>query len=323
MNSIRIATAAALASTVMLATPVAAQTATRDFSDIYVFGDSLVDAGNVKTASGGTTPPDSRGYFQGRFTNGFDFTDLVSISLFGEATRPSLLGGNNFAFGGARVVADGVGGLDLAQQLGLYQQRIGVAGVADPNALYVLNFSGNDLFALASGDTGGRSASDYVSLLIGGYAGAVQTLNDKGARNILITGIPNADNPLALAIDQALNAALDGLSLNSATRLDRFSYIDFFTTLQTDPGALGLPPQQLGINCYDSPAAIADGCRGIFSFDGTHPTAPVHGAIAQELRVQFGIGAVPEPATWAMMIGGFALVGTALRRRAHADATLG
>ncbi|MBT2188181.1 PEP-CTERM sorting domain-containing protein [Sphingobium sp. H33] len=26
-------------------------------------------------------------------------------------------------------------------------------------------------------------------------------------------------------------------------------------------------------------------------------------------------GAVPEPATWAMMIGGFALAGTAMRRR--------
>jgi hypothetical protein len=29
-------------------------------------------------------------------------------------------------------------------------------------------------------------------------------------------------------------------------------------------------------------------------------------------------GAVPEPATWAMMIGGFGLVGGALRRRARA-----
>lgn len=29
-----------------------------------------------------------------------------------------------------------------------------------------------------------------------------------------------------------------------------------------------------------------------------------------------GAGAVPEPATWAMMILGFGLVGTSLRRRA-------
>lgn len=315
MNSVRIAATAAFASILSIAAPAAAQTAPRDFSTMYVFGDSLVDAGNVKLSTGGAQPNEALGYFQGRFTNGFDYTDLVSISLFGQATRPSLAGGNNFAFGGARVVTDNVGGLDLAQQLALYQQRIGAGGVADPNALYVLNFSGNDLFALASNDIGGRTATQYTGLLISGYAGAVQTLNDLGARNILITGIPNADNPAALAIDQALNLALNGLSLNSATRLDRFSYINFFTTLQTNPAALGLPPQQLGVNCINSPAAVANGCRGIFSFDGVHPTAPIHGAIAQELRAQFGIGAVPEPATWAMMIAGFGLVGVAMRRR--------
>ncbi|NJC34318.1 hypothetical protein GGR88_001792 [Sphingomonas jejuensis] len=34
-----------------------------------------------------------------------------------------------------------------------------------------------------------------------------------------------------------------------------------------------------------------------------------------------GPGAVPEPATWAMMIGGFGLIGTALRRRTGDTAT--
>ncbi len=29
----------------------------------------------------------------------------------------------------------------------------------------------------------------------------------------------------------------------------------------------------------------------------------------------FGFGAVPEPSTWAMMVGGFGLVGGAIRRR--------
>jgi hypothetical protein len=29
-----------------------------------------------------------------------------------------------------------------------------------------------------------------------------------------------------------------------------------------------------------------------------------------------GAGAIPEPATWAMMIGGLGLVGASLRRRA-------
>lgn len=317
MKAIRIGIGAALCAAA-LASPASAQTATRGFSTMYVFGDSLVDAGNIRISTGGAVPNAAQGYYQGRFTNYLDYTDWVSQSLFGAPTVASLAGGNNFAFGGARVVTDGVGGLDLGQQLGLYNARIGAAGRADANALYVLNFGGNDLFALLDSDpnnTGGLSDEDYITALIEQYAGAVQSLNDLGARNILITGIPNALDPLALAIDARLRSQLDGLNLAVDTRLDRFSYIDFFGTVLSNPAAVELPPQQLGVNCINSRAAINNGCEGIFSFDGTHPTAPIHLAIAKQLNVQFGIGSVPEPATWATMIAGFALVGGAMRRR--------
>lgn len=36
---------------------------------------------------------------------------------------------------------------------------------------------------------------------------------------------------------------------------------------------------------------------------------------AGEIRGQLALAAIPEPASWAMMIGGFGLVGSALRRR--------
>ncbi|MFN7177524.1 MAG: hypothetical protein ACK4MX_11630, partial [Thermaurantiacus sp.] len=71
-------------------------------STLYVFGDSLVDAGNVFITTGGVTPNPAQGYFEGRFTNGLDFTDILQQALTGAPTAPSLAGGTNFAFGGAR-----------------------------------------------------------------------------------------------------------------------------------------------------------------------------------------------------------------------------
>ena len=52
-------------------------------TSIVVFGDSLVDAGNAYIGTGGLTAQPSLGYFNGRFTNGPEYTDLLSQRLFG------------------------------------------------------------------------------------------------------------------------------------------------------------------------------------------------------------------------------------------------
>ena len=53
---------------------------------------------------------------------------------------------------------------------------------------------------------------------------------------------------------------------------------------------------------------------GAFSAVGTYQTVEFGSAQAGTLTVS-QVGGVPEPATWALMIGGFGLVGTAARRR--------
>ena len=69
------------------------------YSSVYVFGDSLVDAGNaLKLAEwyGDLTfsdlpdgaPAAEDGYFQGRFTDGYTFADLLSNKAIGSVTRP-------------------------------------------------------------------------------------------------------------------------------------------------------------------------------------------------------------------------------------------
>jgi phospholipase/lecithinase/hemolysin len=289
-----------------------------NYSALYVFGDSLVDAGNLKTVLPAIAPK-SQGYFNGRFTNGYNYVDYINNQLFGTPTVASLKGGNNFAYGGARVVSDTKDFIpDINPQVATYLATKG--GTADPNALYILNAGGNDIFALgrfANGDPTQlapfTNPADYVNAIVNQYAGAVQTLNDLGARNLLITGIPNSTVQLARDIDTQLQMKLDGLTLAPGTELMRFSYIDFFDRVATNPGSLSLPALRTDRSCIQLQAQ-STGCAGIFSFDGTHPTAAVQQAAFRDIVRQFGVSSVPEPQSWAMMIAGFAFAGAAFRR---------
>ena len=148
------------------------------YSGVYVFGDSLVDPGNdlkafeklssfpfVDLPNG--APTADKGYYLGRFTDGYNFADLVSNKFIGETTQATfpygitnLLGvsigsvsrpsGNNlsFAYGGAMATQD-----DPAPSLGT-QVSIYHNFTADPNALYIINIGSNDVLSLVP--TGGN-----------------------------------------------------------------------------------------------------------------------------------------------------------------------
>ena len=69
------------------------------YTGVYVFGDSLVDAGNALKLAlwyGGLpltdlpegAPTSDKGYFLGRFSNGYTFTDLVSNKAIGVVSKP-------------------------------------------------------------------------------------------------------------------------------------------------------------------------------------------------------------------------------------------
>ncbi len=306
----------ALASGLILATAVPAQAErdTQQYTSLTIFGDSLVDAGNVFTATGGTIPSPAEGYFNGRFTNGFDYTDLLSIELFGAPTVASLQGGTNFAFGGARASNTAPFVPDLGEQLDLYNGYLAAPGnEVDRNGLYILNFGGNDIFNAPDDPV---DADLFIRQAAQDYAAGVQALNDLGVRNFLLTGFPIA-SPLGFAGEAYLTQELGALTLANDVSFFRYDYLDFFNRLITDPAALGLPPQRLDTTCQlAGPAAIANGCEGIFSFDGVHFSAPIHEALARDMDSQFNLlGSVPEPGTWAMMIFGFFMTGSAIRRR--------
>lgn len=197
------------------------------FSQLVVFGDSLADNGNVFAATGNPPPP----YFQGVFSNGPVWADLVAQSLGipqvnlahgGALTGLTNVGNPPNPTGGTGSIFD-VGPLPgVLAQLNTY---IGTAGQADPNALYVIFAGGNDFLQLSrdpallgaygatigldplspsfAGDIGLRILLDGLDNLTslsplvfqGGAtlipAGAVPQLYQLGARNIMVVGLPD------------------------------------------------------------------------------------------------------------------------------------
>jgi phospholipase/lecithinase/hemolysin len=287
---------------------------------LVVFGDSLVDAGNVFVATAGFTPSAAQGYYQGRFNNGLNYVDYLQIRLAGGVTMPSLLGGSNYAFGGARAVGNAFGGFPvpgLPQQLAAFQAASG--GVADPDKIYVINFGGNDLFGLGSGDTGGLTPTQFTGLLISNTVNAVQTLDSMGARRILVTGIP-VGGVAGVAIENLLQSSLTAIEPGLDAKLYRFSYLDFYARFNADPTAYNFPtPVNYTTPCIAAQPVVNGkiNCAGYFSFDGTHFTAQVQRGIARDIVQVLG---VPEPSSWAMLIAGFGLVGAVMRQRQRAVA---
>ncbi len=288
-------------------------------SQLVIFGDSLVDAGNIFLATGGFAPTNvynnpSRGYFPGRFTNGPDYTDLLSQKLYGSYTVPSLAGGSNYAFGGATYVDTGGPVPSLAAQYAAYTSGHSI----DPNALYIINLGGNDDFAIEDGSVPAALVPAYEAALVNVLGTTLHALDAGGATKILVTGIPNT-TPTGFALESLVQGELAAIAptLTNA-RLLQFSYQTFFAQLTADPAAFGVAPftHLPSDGCFDhlSPPATAL-CTGYFSVDGVHPIAPIQAAIFREI-VQ--VAGVPEPASWSLMIAGFALVGFALRRRDRA-----
>lgn len=322
--------ASAVAALLACTQPASAQ----QYSSLLVFGDSLVDSGNARigamAAGLGDVAPPSLGYFDGRFTNGYNFADYLSRGIIGAPATASLEGGQNFAFGGALAAYS-----PTERPPSFLPQLYDFATsgrTIDPNALVLITFGGNDL----------RSVADYAgpidySATLTAMASGIAALVGAGANNIVVTGLPDigdlpATRALASALGDpdlvarntqrsfALNQLFGGLvsTLDSAYAAD-IRFFDLFgyeQALLADPGAFGFAGGlRTDMSCIAA-GAVASGCDGFLYFDAIHPTTQVHGAIASAIGAQVGVEtAVPEPSIWVALFAGFALVGGMLRWR--------
>jgi outer membrane lipase/esterase len=164
-------------------TSIAAQAATPSYDVLYVFGDSYCDVGNLFAATDGADPAPP--YYMGRFSNGPIWLDHAAGFL-GVPLTPSLLGGTDYAFGGAWVTEpESVTQIpSVPQQVDLYLSQH--EGKADPNALYILEGGGNDILDTTTG------SPETLGLHIAeGLAASELLLRKAGARHFVIPDLFN------------------------------------------------------------------------------------------------------------------------------------
>ena len=303
------------------------------FSGLTVFGDSLSDTGNVYAATGFTNPPPP--YYFGRFSNGPVWVETLAAQMgFPAASTASFLGGNNYAFGGARTNSS-------APVPGVLQQMGGLWAPshpgADPTALYVLFGGMNDLRDARSAFQT-NSAADQAGRQAAAAAAAVNLINglgflaSRGAKEVLISNLwdlgltPEAASlGLQLSssdVTQRFNALMPAvLAAGASFGLDMF-FLDM-AGLASDvrDDALNHGGAKYGITNVVTPCGAFAGSIGIscdvslFS-DSLHPSSRAHQALGLAAYGLLNGVLVPEPGTLALLCLGLAGLGLSRRRRA-------
>lgn len=274
------------------------------YKKVIVFGDSLVDAGNVHLLTRGQYAAPRQGFVEGRFTNGFTFADRIAMAVEGRVTTPSRAGGNNYAYGGARALENNDGIPDAARQVETW--RSSLPGRADPDSLFIVTFGGNDLRHPPADN---RHMDAYHRAVAQSYAKAVQDLFELGARTVLVTGAP-LPNEAGAALQRRLDVELDRIKLTDGRRLLRYDFLPFWRSLLSEAARLGFRPwsseaaasatmpgakRVSGDDCLGD-AAQAEGCPGYVLFDRVHPTAAVHALIARDMAARLAVPVADPPA---------------------------
>ena len=282
---------AAAAALALVACAFAGSASAQTYNRLVVFGDSLSDNGNLYLASAGTQPP-SPPYYQGRFSTGPVFTELLGFNAVNF--NGSVSGSINYAFGGARTDSSAGPPPGMLTQLAAYTSRggrfaatdlVSVLGGANDifQGLPAAGASSNPVAAITPVAT---TAAANVNSLVNSVAGA-------GAGTILVTNLPKLSltpqfrgttaAPLADYAVTTFNTALQtGLNTTAAARpgsniimMDLFKIGD---TLAANPGQFGVT--NVTQACFNG-VTVCSNPASYFYFDGVHPTATGHQIIAR------------------------------------------
>jgi len=275
------------------------------FSEMITFGDSLSDSGNVYAATDGHIP--AAPYYDGRFTNGPNYVDLLA-SATGLSSEPFLTGGPNYAVAGAMTSGfpDGLP-YDFLSQVEIFKNEItlGIRDKPDKDALIIVFIGSNDMLgvisdALDNPQNASTIIQNGVSETVGNIRDGLNDLKDEDAYNILVPYLPNlartpryaqkdaASYNLAASASRSFNQALDEmLDSFSDINIIRFQTYDLLEQAISNAQALGF--SDVSSACYTGDDNFTGGgnvCsdpNAYVFWDQIHPSAHSHSLLEQEM----------------------------------------
>ncbi len=277
-----------------------------DFDEVFIFGDSLSDAGNIYELTGETSKAPyavipTRPYAIGghHFSNGKTWAERLAQNLNdtsgGKASLQNPGKNGNYAFGGARARSgSGNSSPDSGTQILMY---LGDYGSASVDALYVVQFGGNDLRdALVAAQSDVNVAFFIIQTAVQDLVANIQTLYAAGAKNFLVANAPNLAHAPAVILSGAsgvagmftgfYNGGLEGglqqLELGipdiNIYRLDMAGFTD---DVVANPGDFGLTDTDFPCLIFFTESdAKCDNPEERLFWDGLHPTAAGHNALS-------------------------------------------
>lgn len=246
-------------------------------NQLYIFGDSLSDTGNIYRATGGVYPSNPP-YFQGRYSNGLVWVEYLASGLKLNSEQRT-----NFAFGGATTGSSGMNGIPglLAQVDNFTKAHPDI----NPNALYVLWAGANDYLYGSSNST----------MPIENLSKAIQLLSTRGAKKILVANIPdlgklpstrysansNSLSQSAIAHNLSLAKSFEVLNdkLGHDTQIIELDVNSLYREAITEPAKFGFT--NVTNACLNNNVAVCDNPDKFLFWDGIHPTTAGHRILAE------------------------------------------